>query len=450
MLRDAMTDLLAWRDRPDRLPLLLRGARQVGKTWLLTEFGEKAFDTVVHANFDEHSGSRYRSSLAAIFDGDLRPQRIVQDLSTLYDTDIVPGRTLLILDEIQTQPRAITALKYFAEDMPGLHVVAAGSHLGVSLHAGVSYPVGKVTMLTLRPLNFAEFADAMGRSRLATALRRMNLDTLATFHGDLIGLLKTYLVTGGMPAAVNRYLATRDLRAVRETQRDLLTLFRLDFSKHAPAHQLARIWQVWDSIPVHLSHENQKVVWGAVRPGARARDFEEALQWLYDYGVAYRVDRINKPGMPLKAYVDEGVFKLFLLDVGLLGAQADLDPRAVVSGDDVFTEFRGTLTEQYVHQELLAGGSTALFYWAANRAEVDFVIQIGPEIVPIEVKAGEARRSRSLLSYIDRYAPARAVRTSLSPYRAEDTMTNVPLYAVGGLNTLWPSEPITGVAPSSS
>ncbi|MDR1214359.1 MAG: AAA family ATPase [Propionibacteriaceae bacterium] len=419
-------------EAPRRKPLLIRGARQVGKTWLAKEFGRRHFRNVVYVNFDLDANPAGDRRIHAVFEQDIRPDRLVRALEALFDTSIEPGETLIILDEVQEQTRAMAALKYFAEDAPGYHVVAAGSHLGVAMRPGTGLPVGKVDVLSLFPLTFTEFLAALRRDRLAEAVAGGEWDLLAVLHGELTGLLREYLCVGGMPEVVQGYAENGSLVEARATQDALLQLLRADFSKHAPASQLARVWQVWDSIPVHLAKENQRLVWGAVRPGARARDLELAFQWLIDYGVVYKLPRLTRPGLPLAAYVEDAAFKAFGLDVGLLGAMAKLDVATLMLGEAAFTEFRGTLAEQFVHQHLVAalGADGPLAYWTGKAAEVDFVAQLGGMVVPLEVKSATQVRSKSLRSYLDRYHPAQAFRLSLAPHEVQTGFTNVPLYAV--------------------
>jgi len=441
MQRFAMNELLAWKARKDRKPLILRGARQVGKTWLVREFGRLHYKQCLYVNFDLDANPQAGPRLDAVFASDLQPRRIVAALEILFETRIDPDDTLIFFDEIQEQPRALNALKYFNELAPEYHVVAAGSHLGMTLHQGVSFPVGKVEFLYLHPMSFDEFLRALGKEQLADLLAARDWPLLNAVHSTLVEYLRQYYCIGGMPEVVADYAATSDPAQARALQRNLLELVRADFSKHAPPAQLARIWQVWDSIPVHLARENRKFVFGALRPGARAKDFELALQWLYDYGLASAVVRIQKPDMPIDAYAEAGVFKLYMLDVGLLGAMAGLDVKAILEGDRVFTEFKGALVEQYVFQQLTAraeGGhyGNRPYYWAGKAAEVDFVMQFAEFIVPIEVKAAENLRSQSLKSYIAKYRPERAFRVSLSPYRAEESFVNLPLYAVEQLPLL--------------
>ena len=432
-----MQQLVAWQASTHRKPLLIRGARQVGKTWLAKRFGAEHFASTVYVNFDQDAGPNRPGPLASIFADDLHPERIIRALEALYAVRIDPADTLLIFDEIQAVPRALTSLKYFAEDAPQYPVIAAGSHLGVTLHPGTSFPVGKVSFCYLHPLSFSEFVNATGRADLAKALLAGDWDVLDAVHPALVSLLREYLVVGGMPEVVRTYLDSGSALAARDAQRDILQFFRADFSKHAPAAQLARIWQVWDSIPVHLGRENQKLVWGAVRPGARSKDFEFALQWLFDYGVAHKVPKLSKPGLPLAAYAEDDAFKLFGLDVGLLGAMAGLDASTLMLGDSVFTEFRGTLAEQFVLQQIVAhrfdGSPQSAYYWTGKAAEIDFVLQLGGDVVPLEVKSAERVRSLSLRSYLERYQPRRAYRLSLARHLAQDDFVNVPLPAVESL-----------------
>ena len=432
-----MRQLVAWRASANRKPLLIRGARQVGKTWLARQFGAEHFANTVYVNFEQDGGPNRPGPLASIFADDLRPARIIRALEALYAVRIDPDDTLLIFDEIQAVPRALTSLKYFAEEAPQFPIVAAGSHLGVTLHPQVSFPVGKVSFCYLHPLSFSEFVNATGRADLAASLLSGDWDVLDAVHPALVSLLREYLVVGGMPEVVRTYLDAGSLPAARSAQLDVLQFFRADFSKHAPPTQLARIWQAWDSVPVHLGKENQKLVWAAVRPGARAKDFEFALQWLLDYGVAHKVPRLSKPGLPLAAYAEDDAFKLFGLDVGLLGAMAGLDASTLLLGDSAFTEFRGTLAEQFVLQQIVAhrfnGLSQSAYYWTGKAAEIDFVVQLGGDVVPLEVKSAERVRSLSLRSYLGRYHPRRAYRLSLARHLVQDDFANVPLYAVESL-----------------
>ncbi|MDR1016207.1 MAG: ATP-binding protein [Coriobacteriales bacterium] len=435
MKRFALEKLLAWKADPKHRPLIVRGARQVGKTWLIEQFAKENYRNYLYLNFDQSAHSGIGRSLFDLFQESLEPERIVKALETLFNTTVSTDDTLLFFDEVQEQPRALQSLKYFNEQAPGYDIIAAGSQMGIAMHAGVSIPVGKVDMMYMYPMTFAEFLCATGQEKLAEALAEQDWRLTNSLHGAIIESLRNYLCIGGMPAVVQDFVERDNLTRTRDLQRDVLDLYRVDFSKHAPANQLARIWQIWDSIPRHLAQENKKFIWGAVRPGARAKDFEIAMQWLFDYGVAGKVERISKPGLPLKAYAEANVFKLYLSDVGLLGALAELPVNSLLTGDAAFTEFKGALTEQYVFQQLVAhaGGGpqgSRPFYWTGRAAEVDFVMQFDGEIIPVEVKAKENLRSQSLKVYYQRYAPSKAIRTSLSPYREQDWLVNVPLYAV--------------------
>jgi len=434
--RFAMKELLAWKSARRRKPLIVRGARQVGKTWLVKEFGRTQYKRCVYVNFDMSAKQESGEELKAVFEGSLDPYRIVRALENLYNVTIVPEETLLIFDEAQDQPRALSSLKYFNELAPEYHVVVAGSHMGMMLHDGASIPVGNVSFLYLYPMTFMEFAVALGYEKLVGTLGNRDWTTIELTHGKLVELLRQYLCVGGMPEVVDDYRQQDNWEAVRVLQQDILKSYRADFSKHAPIEQLARVWQVWDSIPAHLSRENKRLVWGAVRPGARAKEFELALQWLFDYGVAYQVSRISKPSLPLRAYVEESIFKLFMVDVGLLGARAGLEISAILQPARVFTEFKGALTEQYVCQQLIAHGIGGYdgnnpCYWAGKAAEIDFVVQVRDDVVPLEVKAAENLQSKSLKSYRERFSPRVAVRTSLSKYREDPALVNIPLYAIG-------------------
>ena len=441
MERFALQDLIAWSEQKTRKPLIIRGARQVGKTWLAKEFGRQRYERTVYLNFDLDANPEHGSLLHTIFNSSLDPNRIITALEIAFEEKIDPDSCLLIFDEAQEQPRALNALKYFNEQAPQYQIIAAGSHLGMNLHAGTSFPVGNVSFLYLYPLSFKEFLLALDRPQLANLLKQQDWETIQLLHQEIKQLLRLYYCIGGMPEVVASYQTEQSLFKARKLQREILELFRADFSKHAPANQLVRIWQVWDSIPIHLSKENKKLIWNAVRPSARANEYEIALQWLFDYGLAYRVSRIDKPGYPLESYADPDHFKLFLLDVGLLGAMSGLDVRAVLEGDALFTEFKGALTEQYVCQELVLqfegghyGGKP--YYWTGKQAEIDFVVSLGGHVTPIEVKAAENLRSQSLKSYVERYAPACALRTSLSPYREQENLTNIPLYGVSEIESV--------------
>lgn len=432
MERSIMTELLAWKKRSDRKPLLLRGARQTGKTWLAEEFGRSEFDDVVKIDFMLDERARQ------LFEPDLDPHRIMREIELREGRSIDPVRSLLLFDEIQEVPRGITALKYFCERAREYHVLATGSYMGISLRReGEPFPVGKVDELTLRPLSFEEFLRALAGDPLADALADGDMAALQGVADVLEGHLKTYFVVGGMPECVEAFRQAGDLAEVRRLQLGILSAYDADFSKHVPTRLLERVRLAWQSLPAQLARENRKFVYGAVRPGARARDFEEAIQWICDYGAAGQVGRVSALRFPLAGYAEVGSFKLFGLDVGLLGAQAGLDPRIVLDGSQLFTEFKGALTEQYVAQELRAQG-LASWYWSSStgNAETDFAVEHGGAVLPIEAKAGESLRSKSLRVACDKFGLARAIRTSLSPYRDDGWLVNIPLWAICQLRRL--------------
>lgn len=430
MERALMSKLVAWRDSPSRKPLVLNGARQVGKTWLLKEFGRLHFKSVAYLSLDNDSLAR------SYFEPDFNVRRIIASISLQLDRDIDPEDTLIVLDEIQACPRAITALKYFCEDAPAYHVAAAGSLLGISASEGTGFPVGKVNALDLYPLSFDEYLRAAGKGRLAALLEAGDQTMIASFADTLVRELKTYYVVGGMPEAVSAFMGTGDPASARAVHTELLGDYERDFAKRIPTRLLARTMLAWESVPKHLSRENKKFVFGQVRQGARAADFEESLMWLEQAGLIICVPRVAKPGIPLSAYRDGKAFKVFLLDVGLLGALCGLEPTVILDGSRVFTEFKGALTEQYVCQQLISSCGLVPFYWSADnsRGEIDFLVQVGGAPYAIEVKAEENLKAKSLRAFCERNEGVRARRFSLSGYRDEGWMENVPLYAVGHLD----------------
>ena len=433
MKRFAMEKLEEWMRDPDRLPLILRGARQVGKTWLLKEFGASHFEKCAYINFDRNDRMRN------LFSGDLDIDRILQGLSIESNVDIDPEDTLIILDEIQEVPAALSSLKYFAEDETRtFYIAAAGSLLGIALHAGTSFPVGKVEHLNLFPLSFTEFLCAVGQEPLYHLLQEQDFEMITHFKDKYINLLKNYYYIGGMPAAVNAYVKNNSLKSARDVQNRLLADYEQDFSKHAPAAVVPRIQMVWDGIPSQLAKENKKFVYSVLREGARAKEFELAIGWLTDCGLCHKADRVKKGAVPLKAYQDLHSFKLFLLDVGLLSAMTDLDAGTLLDGNAIFTEFKGALTEQYVCQQLLADCGARLYYWSAERSsgEVDFIVQYRGDVVPIEVKAEENLKAKSLKSFADANHLPYGVRTSMADYREEEQLINLPLYAISQLYTV--------------
>jgi uncharacterized protein len=426
MERKELATLFEWKSSKNRKPLIVKGARQVGKTWLIKFFGQQAYQKVVYINFET------ASHLKGLFAEDLNTSRIIRALQIEAGFEITPGDTLIIFDEIQSAPEALHSLKYFCENTPDLHIVAAGSLLGVALHADVSFPVGKVDFMDLYPLSFQEFLRALGENSLASLLDSDDWPLISTFRNRYIELLRTYYFVGGMPEVVFTFGERHDYPAARKIQQQILYAWEQDFSKHPPADVIPRIRMVWNAIPSQLAKENRKFIYGAMKPGARARDYELALQWLIDCGLVYRINRISMPGFPLKGYEDFSAFKLFIVDTGILGAMGNLDPEILLKGDALFREFKGALTEQYVLQQLISRANMPIAYWSAERsdAEIDFVIQQKNQIIPIEVKAEENLKSKSLKSYCMRWSPQTAIRTSMSDYRKESWFTNLPLYAV--------------------
>ena len=430
MKRNALQQLCDWKKSSRRKPLIIRGARQVGKTWLMKEFGKKNFKNSVYINFDSNP------EMAALFEGSLDVPRLISGLQIYAGEKIVPQKTLLIFDEVQEVPRALTSLKYFCEDAPEYAVISAGSLLGVALHQGTSFPVGKVDFLDLYPMGFTEFLEAAGHENLSELLRSRDWSMIAAFKEKYIELLRYYYFIGGMPEAVQTFISENDLKSVRKIQNNILSAYEQDFSKHAPAETVSRIRMVWQSIPAQLAKENRRFVYGALRKGARAKDFELAIQWLRDCGLIEQVIRVSKPAVPLPAYADEG-FKMYVADVGLLGAMSGLDAGTLLQGNRLFSEFKGALTEQYVAQQLRSELGIKPFYWSAERAtaEVDFIFQSGMELYPLEVKAEENLKAKSLKVYTEKYAPPLAIRTSMSDFRKENTLVNLPLYAISQLRT---------------
>ena len=426
MERHAMEQLIAWKNSKNRKPLVLQGARQVGKTWLMKEFGKKHFKKHAYFIFEKNE------KLKSIFQGDLNVHRILESLEILAGFKITPD-TLIVFDEIQDCPDAITSLKYFNEELPEYPIIAAGSLLGVALHKGLSFPVGKVNFMTLYPLSFFEFLDAMGEHMKLEHLQKGNFEVLKPFHDDLISLLKKYFFVGGMPEAVNNYVTERDFNKVRTIQTEILKAYARDFSKHVPLSNQAKLKLVWDSIPTQLSKENKKFVYGNIEKGARAKEFEDAIAWLEACGLIYKVNRIKKPDLPLAAYKDLSAFKLFMVDLGLLSAMASLDAQTLISGNEFFEEFKGSLTEQYVLQQLkIYSDKLDIYYWAKESGtnEIDFVIQISNEIIPIEVKASTNLQAKSLKSYIDDFKPSKAIRFSGATYKQNEVITDIPLYDI--------------------
>lgn len=426
MKRDKIKELLKWKNDPFRKPLIFRGARQTGKTWLLKEFGKSQFGKLVYVNFEEHR------HLRSLFVNDFNISRIINTLQIHAQISITPEDTLIILDEIQSVENGITSLKYFQENAPQLYIVAAGSLLGMGLYTGESFPVGKVDFLDLRPMLFTEFLAALGEEGVAQAILNKDWEVLSIFHEKLIENLRYYFFVGGMPEAVAVFSQTREWKQVRKVQTQVLNAYEADFSKYAPMEIVPRIRMIWQSIPSQLAKENKKFIYGVLREGARAKEFEIAIQWLVDSGLLLKSHRITKPFLPLIAYQDLAVFKLFLHDIGLLSAMSGLSAQAIIEGDIIFTEFKGALTEQFVMQQLRIDSERYIGYWTNERstAEVDFVYQEEGKIIPVEVKSAENLRSKSFKLFCEKFKPEQAVRTSLARYKKEAWMVNIPLYGI--------------------
>lgn len=432
MYRYKIEELRKWKKSKDRKPLIIRGARQVGKTWLMKEFGEQEYQQVAYINFDDNE------RMNQLFSGDFDIERIIQGLKIESGVNIEAENTLIIFDEIQETPKAVTALKYFCEKANEYNIVAAGSLLGVAMHEGTSFPVGKVDFLDLYPLNFFEFLEALGEKQLVELIKNNDIDLINIFSDKLKQYLKQYMYIGGMPEVVNAYVQNKDFGEVRRKQNELLTAYEQDFSKHAPNAVVPRIRQLWNNIPTQLAKENKKFIYGLIKQGARAREYELALSWLIDCGLVYQVNRVNDCKVPLSAYQDFSAFKLYLLDVGLLCAMANIDATTIIDGNEIFVEFKGSLTEQFVLTELKTNTDVPIFYWSADKgiAEVDYIIQLGKNNIPIEVKSSENLQAKSLKSFVQKYDTEINVRTSMANYRKEDWLINIPLYMIGNIKEI--------------
>lgn len=425
MERSIYSSLKKWKESPTRKPLILQGARQVGKTYILKEFGAREYSEVVYINCDDNNDMQ---NMFVDYDVD----RIIRSMSAISGVSIKPSTTLLILDEIQEVERGLASLKYFCEKAPEYHVAVAGSLLGITLHEGTSFPVGKVDMLYMYPMDFEEFLLAMGKEQLVKLLRNNSWAALTPLRGMLTELLRQYYFVGGMPEAVKTYVERGDIWEVRSIHSKIIDAYRNDMSKHVPKQQVQRINMVWNSIPSQLARDNKKFIYGALRKGARANDFEIAIQWLVDSGLVHKVHRISKPVVPLKFYEDMASFKLFLLDCGLLGALSETPPEQILIGDNVFEEYKGAFTENYVLQQLKSLPRTFVYYYSNDNStlEIDFVVQHEAHVIPIEVKAEENLRAKSLRQFVTDNSGLHGVRFSMSDYREQDWLTNVPLWAV--------------------
>ncbi len=426
MYRIAIEKLFKWKESKYRKPLIIEGARQVGKTWLMKEFGRQAYQDTIYVNFDSNS------KMAELFASDLNTNRLIMGLELYAGRKIDPNNTLLIFDEVQEVPRALTSLKYFCENAPQYHIVCAGSLLGIALHQGTSFPVGKVDFLKLYPLSFKEFLMAIDKERFAQLLDEKDFEMITNFKKTYINAMKQYFFVGGMPEAVRNFAENKDFNEVREIQKRILTAYEQDFSKHAPNEIVPRLRMLWNSIPSQLAKENKKFIYGLIREGARAKDYEMALMWLSDCGLVHKISRVNTPGIPLRAYEDLKAFKLFFVDVGLLGCLAGLSQHTLLDGNDLFVEFKGALTEQYVCQQLKTLEELHVYYFTNDRGscEIDFVVYTGQSIVPLEVKAEVNLRAKSLKIYQEKFSPEIAIRTSMADYQKEEWLVNLPLYAI--------------------
>ena len=428
MKRGAYQDLMAWKIMPSRKPLLVQGARQVGKTWLIKEFGRQEYDSCAYFNFEESP------KLSSLFEGDLQPEKILETFSAYQGQSIVPGKTLLVFDEIQACPRALTSLKYFCEQAPEIHLVAAGSLLGVSVGKTGGFPVGKVNFLTLFPLSFFEFLGALDEDGLLDRLNKnTTLEPLAELlHDKLLSLLRIFLFTGGMPEVVQNYRQTRDFMAARGIQKEILNAYQRDFSKYTTATQAVRVSEIWRSIPSHLARENKKFKYGDVRKGGRASQFESAVEWLRTAGLMYISTNVTAARLPLAGYEDHTRFKAYMLDCGLLGAMSDVPSRIITLGDASFSEYNGAFVENFVATELARKSEGALHYWISEGiAEVDFLVMHEAEILPLEVKSGLNRAIKSLWVYADKFKSPKVFRVSPRNFERRDNFVNIPLYAAG-------------------
>jgi predicted AAA+ superfamily ATPase len=432
--RTLYKDLTNWRASKSRKPLLLRGARQTGKTYILRAFGRAEYQGIAYFDFEQDP------KLASFFDRDLDPHRIVSELGVYRGRSIAPGKDLIVFDEIQASNRALLSLKYFSEEGSEHHVAAAGSLLGVNLSRPGSFPVGKVDLLDLHPMSFSEFLVAMGREGYASLLHEIDrIEPIAdAIHIDLIDLLGKFYFVGGMPEAVRAFSESRDADEVRRIQHGILQSYTLDFAKHAPTTDIPKLGLTWDSIPRHLAKENKKFMFSVVRKGARSREYENALRWLEDAGLVHLCHAATSSRVPLAHYADRGVFKVYPLDVGLLSAMARVSTRQIVESGAIFTEFRGALTESFAAQQLRINGCRDLFYWRSSggKAELDFLVELEDRVIPVEIKAGRRRHSKSLASYRNQYHPEVMVRATLRNLKHDGDILNIPLYAVHTMNHL--------------
>lgn len=431
MKRQVFAQLVVWKNRPDgeRKPLILEGARQTGKTWLARELGRTEFAEFVEVNFEKMAEAR------SLFEANFDLHRILMAIQAITGKRIVAGRTLLFFDEIQFARRGLLSLKYFYDEMPELHIIAAGSLLGVIDHKDDSFPVGKVSFVSVYPLCFTEFLSAIDREGMADILQSKDTAAIDAFSATYIDLLRQYFYVGGMPEAVKTYAGQMDYKAVRRVQNEILKAYRNDFSNHPPKEIVKRMLMLWEAIPAQLAKENRKFVYTAVKTGARARDYETAIQWLCDAGVVYKITRVRSGELPLRGFEDIDAFKLYTLDIGLHGAMSGLDAATMVTGNELFLQYKGALTEQFILQELRSMADTEIHYWSpdSSRAEMDFVVQQDGHVIPIEVKAEQHLKAKSIPVYIAQNHPQRVIRTSLAPYHKGETIEDIPLYAFSSM-----------------
>jgi len=429
MFRYAINDLYKWKESKYRKPLIIKGARQVGKTWLMKYFGKEAYENTVYINFDNNQ------TIKDLFSHGFDIPNIINGLEIYSNQKIIANTTLLIFDEVQENPNALSSLKYFYEDAPEYNIICAESLLGIMLHEATSFPVGKVDFLNLYPMSFPEFLIANGQERYVDLINESNFEMTTTFKDTYMNYLRLYYYVGGMPEVVLRFIENKDYLEVKENQKRILEAYELDFSKHAPNSIVPRIKMVYESIPSQLAKENKKFVYGLLRDGARAKDYEMAIMWLDDCNLIHKIHRINKPNLPITAYKDLKAFKLFISDVGLLSCLSGLNSKSLISGNKLFTEFKGSLTEQYVLQQLVTMKNTNTYYYTneRNNAEIDFVVDNGEQIIPIEVKAETNLMAKSLKAYRDKFSPIISIRISMADYKKEEGLINLPLYALWSL-----------------
>lgn len=432
MYREKINELKKWKNSKNRKPLILKGARQVGKTWIMQEFGKTEYEKCAYINFDDNA------RMKSLYQNDFDIERIIQGLKIESGVNIEPENTLIILDEIQEVPMALKSLKYFNENANQYHVIAAGSLLGVALHKGTSFPVGKVDFIEIKPFSYFEFLDAIEQTQLLELIKNNDYEMINVFKTKFLQYFKLYLYVGGMPEVIRTYIETKDFIEVRNIQNKILEGYKQDFSKYAPTEIVPRINQLWKNIPTQLAKENKKFIYGIIREGARAREYETALAWLIDCGLVYQVYRVNDNKIPLSGYQDFKAFKLYMLDVGLFAAMSKLDAKTLLEGNDIYTEFKGSMTEEYVLTQLKQNANLDVFYWTSKDgiSEVDFIMQIGAQNVPVEVKASENLNAKSLKTFIKKYDNKINVRTSTTDYKIDELITNIPLYLIENIEKI--------------